>query len=112
MTTEKITFVRKLFSDYRRTSGRDPQSGHSLIVDVAGAQLMLQEVFFKLPPGIALSSDDDELFSIDGIPVRLRFELPFGSAFIVTNTNVPLRRCCDATAMSTMLVCVSRGRYA
>ncbi len=107
---EKLNYLRSMLKDYKRTSGKDPRRGHVVVVDVGGANMLLREVFFgKLPMGIVVSDETDELFQLDGIPVRLRYEVPYGSAIVVLDHQVPRRTCCDTTAMSTMLACMSRG---
>ncbi len=107
---EKIGFLRSMLKEYKRDSGKDPSRGHVVVVDVGGAQSLLREIFFtKLPKGVKVTDDADELFSVDGIPVRLRYEVPYGSAFVIPTNILPPRACCDAAAMSTLLCAMSRG---
>lgn len=98
-----------MMRSHERELGVDLRNGWTIVVDVGGAQALLREVFFRQMPGVIVSSDSDELFRLDGIPIRLRYGVPYGSAFCILERQVPERSCCDATAMSTLLCCMSRG---
>ncbi len=99
-----LSTIREILANFQRASGVDPHVGHALVVDVAGANTILKEFFFgKLPAGVAVTQEPDELVQIDGIPVKLRYESPvYGHAFILPSTAVPARTCCDCASMATL----------
>ncbi len=102
---DKLKVLRSLLAEHRL-----PRPGVSLVVDVGGANALMRELFFgKMPRGISVTNEPDELFVVDGTPVRLRFEIPYGSAFVVPEERIPPRSCCDAVAFSTLLACMSKG---
>jgi hypothetical protein len=106
---DKIAIIREVLGKYAHFTGQDPRSGHSIVVDIAGAQTLLKAIFVQLPIGVFLTDDPDELFCVDGIPVRLRFTAPLGQAFVMMDMDIPKQTCCDSAALSTILICMSRG---
>ncbi len=102
--------VRTLIKEYKRSSGRDPRREHAIVVDVGGAHVLLRELFFgRLPKDVIVTDGNDELFQIKGIPVRLRFAAPYATAIVAPNAEIPPSTCCDQVAMSSMLICMTRG---
>lgn len=106
-----LTNIRSVMETFQRNSGVDPHVGHTLIVDVPGANYILREFFFgKLPEGVAVTDEPDELVRVDGVPVKLRYETPlYGHAFIIPNGHVPARTCCDCSSMATLMCTIARG---
>jgi len=106
-----LSSIREVLERFQQASGVDPHVGHTLIVDVSGANYILREFFFgKLPQGVVVTSEPDELVCVDGIPVKLRYESPvYGHAFIIPNSHVPARTCCDCASMATLMCTFARG---
>lgn len=102
---EKLKVLRSLLAEHKL-----PRPGMAMVVDVGGANALMREIFFgKMPKGVTVTNGQDELFTVDGTPVRLRFEIPYGSAYVVPEDRIPPRTCCDAVAFSTLLCCMSKG---
>lgn len=105
-----IERIGALFDDYRLKMGVDPMRNHVLVYGVAAANSLLREIFF-MPnnPNVAMTNEHDEVFTYNGVPVRLRYQCHAQMVYVLPVSECPPRRCCDEAAMQTMLVCLNRG---
>lgn len=94
--------------DYRRGSGLDPRDGHSIVIGIDGAVILLRALSWSGHVRMTFTHDEDELVRFDDIPIRLR-ENATGQVAVLPDHHVPPRSCCDRTAMFTLMIAHSRS---
>ena len=80
----------------------------SIIVSVDGAISLMRDVFFTRDKKVDFTDEPDELFVYDGVPVRLRVIAHPGIATMARTADLPPRSCCDKTAVTTMVMTMTR----
>lgn len=102
--------LQELCSEYVRQYGHVLQMKCAVIVSTDAGVGLMRELMFKPHPKVTFDGDDDTLFLLDRVPVHLRHNAPPGNAIIVERQNVPASKCCDHTAMQTMMIVMHRGQ--
>lgn len=99
----------QLFAQYSETMGSSELKNCSCVISTDGAVSVMRELTRRTVARVSFNDDEDVLFLFDDVPVILRHRAPPGHAIIVEKRNVPPRSCCDATAVETMMLSLSRG---
>lgn len=89
--------------------GQHIYPNNCIVVATDGAYNLMRELQVRVHPKIAFDPDQDVLFRFDGAPVRLRHNAIPGQAIVMAHHDVPNRRCCDETAMASIMIALSRG---
>lgn len=104
--------LEELCNIHRRETGETIQNLQrkcSLVVSTDGAIGLLRELTFKTHPKVEFSDDEDVLFEYNGIPVQLRHRSPPNAVIIARRNEVPRQKCCDRTALQTIMILLARG---
>lgn len=94
---------------YSQKFGETIYPRHSIVVSTDGAFNLMRELMTTIHPKISFNADDDVLFNFDRAPVRLRHSAPPGQAIVMAHVDVPARKCCDQTAMTTIMLALNKG---
>lgn len=106
----RVHQVEGLVREHVRQHGvlRDPRS-ISIVVPPDSAIWLMRELLVYWPEVVTATADQDELFCILGVPIRVRLNAPPGEAFVFTADKLPPRSCCDQACQITLMTTMTRG---
>jgi hypothetical protein len=110
MVESRVKKLAGLLQEYWRMAGRTGNPRDlALVVDPGTAIWLMREISWRWPSEVTVTSDEDELLCIMGVPVRVRIDAPPGEAWIFTREKTPARQCCDRASFLTLMSVITRG---
>lgn len=107
-----VELLGELMDHFRSKFGvHAERGGYSFVVGCDGAAHFMREIFTSLKKieGVVVDDTPDTLFLYRSVPVRLRFQSTPGACYLLQNSDIPGRTCCDQASTASVIVALTRA---